>query len=70
MFGPAGMPKEALDRISQSVMKAVKRPDLSDRLLKMGFEPNGSTPAELGARLRTDFSAWEKPAKGTGLSLE
>lgn len=70
MFGPAGLPPEALDRISKSVIKAIKRPDVADRLLKMGFEPIGSTPGELGARLRADFSAWEKPAKGTGLSLE
>lgn len=70
MFGPAGMPKDVLDRINQSVVRAIKRPDITERLLKMGFEPIGSSPAELGTRLTADFAAWEKPAKGTGLSLE
>lgn len=70
LFGPAGMPAEVVDRLNRAAVRAIKRPDVADKLLKLGFEPIGSTASELGMRLRNDFSAWEKPAKSTGLSIE
>ena len=70
MFGPAGMAPDVVERLNRAVVRAIKRPDMADKLMKMGFEPIGSTSAELATRLRADFAAWERPAKGTGLSLD
>ena len=70
MFGPAGMAPDVVERLNRAVVRAIKRPDMADKLMKMGFEPIGSTSAELASRLKADFAAWEKPAKGTGLSLD
>ncbi len=70
MFAPAGLPREIQERLSQAVIKAIKRPDMAEKLVKMGFEPVGSTASELSARQQADFLAWEKPAKAVGLSLD
>ena len=70
MFGPAGMPKDVVDRLSQSVMKAVRRTDVAEKLAKLGFETVGSTPTELAALQKVDFDAWGRPVKTLGLSLD
>lgn len=70
MYAPAGVPKDALDRLSRSAIKAVKRPDIVEKLAKLGFEAVGSTASELAAQQKIDFEVWGKPVKALGLSLD
>ena len=52
LFAPAKTPKEVIDRLQREVAAAVKHPDVSKRLLDIGAQPVGSTPAEQDAMLR------------------
>ncbi len=70
MYGPAGMAPEALARLERAVQRAVKTPAIQKRLLELGYEPIGSSSAELAAAQRTDLARWEKPIKATGVSLD
>lgn len=70
MYAPAGLPPDVLARLERSVASAVRTPALRDRLLKLGYEPVGSTSAELAAAQRADLARWEKPIKATGVVLE
>lgn len=70
MYAPAGVPQEALARLERAVGKAVKSPELRERFLKLGYEPIGSTSAELAAAQRADLARWEKPIKATGVQLD
>ena len=70
MYAPAGLPRDVQVRLQNAAMKAVKRPDVAERLLKLGFDPVGSTAIDLTAVQKTDFANWERPAKATGLSLD
>ena len=46
IFVPAKTPKEIIDRLNKEIIAAVKNPELAARLIDMGAEPVGSTPAE------------------------
>ncbi len=70
MYAPAGLPPEALARLERAVSTAVKKPAMQERLMKLGYEPVGSTSAELAAAQRADLARWEKPIKATGVSLD
>lgn len=70
MYAPAGLSADLQQRLQNAAMKAVKRADVAERLLKLGFDPVGSSATELAAAQRADFSRWERPAKATGLSLD
>jgi tripartite-type tricarboxylate transporter receptor subunit TctC len=70
MYAPAGVPPDVLSRLERSVAAAVRTPALRDRLLKLGYEPVGSTSAELAAAQRADLARWEKPIKATGVILD
>ena len=70
MYGPAGMPPEVLGKLERSVAAAVKTPALREKFLKLGYDPIGSTSAELAAAQRADLARWEKPIKATGVQLD
>ena len=70
MYGPAGMPPATLARLEQAVAAAVRKPAVRERLLQLGYEPVGSTSAELAAAQRADLARWEKPIKATGVTLD
>lgn len=70
MYAPAGIPPEALARLEHAVMAAVRKPALQERLRKLGYEPVGSSAAELAATQRADLARWERPIKATGVQLD
>ena len=39
-------------------------------LIEQGYEPVGSTPAELAAAQAADLKRWEGPIKATGVQLD
>lgn len=70
MYGPAGLAPEVRDRISAAVAKAIRTPALRSKLIEQGYEPVGSTPAELAAAQAADLKRWEGPIKATGVQLD
>lgn len=70
MYGPAGLKPEVRDMISTAVAKAVRTPALRAKLIEQGYEPVGSTPAELAAAQAADLKRWEGPIKATGVQLD
>lgn len=70
MYGPANLNPATRDRLQQAVSAAVKAPALSERLKGLGYEPVGSTAAELAAAQAADLKRWEAPIKATGVQLD
>lgn len=70
MYAPAGLAPEVASRLEKAVAAAVRKPDVQARLLKLGYEPIGSTGAELAAAQRQDLARWEQPIKATGVVLD
>ncbi len=70
MYGPAHLNPATRDRLQQAVSAAVKSPALSERLKGLGYEPVGSTAAELAATQAADLKRWQAPIKATGVQLD
>lgn len=70
VYGPAGMSPASQNRLSQALAQAMKQPALHERLLGLGYEPVGSTPAELASAQASDLKRWEAPIKATGVQLD
>jgi tripartite-type tricarboxylate transporter receptor subunit TctC len=70
MYAPAGIPAPALTRLERAVAAAVQKPAMQERLRSLGYDPVGSTSAELAAAQRADLARWEKPIKATGVQLD
>jgi tripartite-type tricarboxylate transporter receptor subunit TctC len=63
LFVPAGTPREIVMTIQRETAKALKAPDLIERLKTGGNEAVGSTPEEFDARFRADIAKFAKIVK-------
>ncbi len=70
MYGPAQLPPDTLKRLESAMVRAIQQPQVRERLVQLGYDPVGSTSAELAATQRADLARWEKPIKATGVTLE
>jgi len=67
---PAGTPREIVRRFNSEVGKALKAPDLIDRLDKMGVVITHSSPEEMDTLLRSETQRWERVIKERNLKAD
>jgi len=60
VLAPAGTPKEIVNLLQKEIATALAQPDVKDKVLALGFEPSGITPAEFGAYIRAEIAKWRK----------
>ena len=67
LFGPAGIPKEVVDRVAAAMKKVAARKDVRDALGKIAFEVQSSTPAEMGKFNKDQLEIWKVTADAVNL---
>jgi tripartite-type tricarboxylate transporter receptor subunit TctC len=67
LFSTGGTPRAIIDRLAQETARAVRSPDLKERLSAEGLEPVGSSADEFGAYLRAEMAKWAKVVKAAGI---
>jgi tripartite-type tricarboxylate transporter receptor subunit TctC len=70
VFGPKGMPRDVVDRLSRELAVVLKRPEVREAFGKLAFEPKSSTPEELTAMLKQQIEAWTSIAREVGIKAE
>ena len=60
MAVPAATPADRINKIQQSVVSALKQPDVQKTLAGLGVEPVGDTPAQFGAYIKDELVRWQK----------
>jgi tripartite-type tricarboxylate transporter receptor subunit TctC len=63
---PLRTPKDVIARVNADINKALKDPELQEKLVAVGAEAAGSSPSEFGAFLRSQSQHWQKLLKETG----
>jgi len=67
---PAAVPKPVLEKIHADMIKALKTPDLQQRLLEQGIDPAPTTPEQFAAFIRSEIARWAKVAKASGAAAQ
>jgi len=67
---PAGTPQPVIGRLHDETVKALKLPDLQQRLASEGCDAVGSTPEQLAAYIKTEMARWAKVVKASGMQAE
>ena len=70
MMAPAGTPKAIVQLLQRETAKALKAPDVNERLRAAGLDPVGNTPEEHAAQLRADLARWAKVAKTAKIKID
>jgi tripartite-type tricarboxylate transporter receptor subunit TctC len=69
VLAPAGTPAAVIGRLNAELLKAVRSPDILERLAPDGGEPVGSTPELFGQHLATEIARWRKVVREAGIPM-
>lgn len=70
MFGPAGLPKEVVERVSTALQRALSRPEVRERITAMGAEPTPSDTAGFTNLVKSQLDIWGKNVALSGIQAE
>jgi tripartite-type tricarboxylate transporter receptor subunit TctC len=70
IMGPAGLPRDIVDRLNKAVTEAVTSDDLRTRLTKLGSEPSPGSPESFAAFLKQDVKDWAEIIRVSGASAD
>lgn len=70
VFAPAGLPNAVLDKLNATLNLALKSAQVRERMIKEGFEPIPSTPAQARERLDKEIPMWAKLVKDRGITAD
>jgi tripartite-type tricarboxylate transporter receptor subunit TctC len=70
IFAPAKTPPAIVELLSREISAVLKRPDVADPMFEAGIAALGSSPEEIGARVRADIDRWRRIIKDTGIKIE
>jgi tripartite-type tricarboxylate transporter receptor subunit TctC len=70
MFGPAGMPPEAVKVLANAVEKALAKPEVRQRFAGSGTDTYWSGPKEFDAFVKSELANWTAMIKEAGIQPE
>jgi tripartite-type tricarboxylate transporter receptor subunit TctC len=60
VLAPTGTPQEIVNLLQREIAAILSSPDVKEKVLGLGFEPDGNTPAEFGVYIRAELAKWRK----------
>ena len=70
IMAPHGTPRPIIDLWHREVAKALKSPDVIEKLKQNGLDPRGTTPAEHTAHIRDELDRWAKVVKAAKVTAQ
>jgi len=70
LLAPAGTAREIVSQLSATLTKIAQSPDIRERLVARGAEPQSGSPEHLGAFIRSEITKWAKVVAASGARAE
>jgi tripartite-type tricarboxylate transporter receptor subunit TctC len=70
LLAPAATPKAVVEKLSADANQVLADPEVKQRMLALGAEPAGNTPAQFAAFIRGDQAKWSKLMQERGIAPE
>ena len=70
IVAPAATPKPVIEKLAAAAQRAVRTPELAERLKRDGVEPVGSTPEAFAALIAKEIVQWRELAQSAKITLE
>lgn len=67
---PRRTPKAIVARLHQETAAIVKKPEVREKLIALGFDPEGNTPGEFAAQNKSELAKWAKVIKIANVKIE
>jgi len=69
-MAPGGTPRDIVNRLSAEAAKALKEPDVREKLVQSGIEPVGNTPEAAKKFLDAEIAKWKKVIDTAGVKAD
>lgn len=70
IVAPIKTPKPIIDKLATQITRILREPAMTKRLIEMGVDPLGGTPAEFDKRIRSDIERFGKAVKASGAKAD
>ncbi|MDB5637390.1 MAG: transporter substrate-binding protein [Bradyrhizobium sp.] len=70
LLGPAGMPRDLVEKLSHDFVAALNTEAVKERLTKLGASPIGSSPQQFDTKIRADYKKWGPIIEAAGMKAE
>ena len=70
LLAPAAVPKPVIARLHSEAVKALRAPDVIDKLSSQGAEPVANSPEEFTAFVRSEIEKWAKLVKAANMRTD
>lgn len=70
LHAPKGTAPAIVSRLHRELATIVRKPEISERLAALGIEPEGNSPDEFLAQIKTEIAAWGKVITAAKLPKE
>lgn len=67
---PAATPKDIVMRLNAEINKALKTPDVKQKLIDQGADVVGGTPAQFGTLIQTEIARWAPVIQASGATVD
>ena len=71
VWGPPGLPREVVNKLSAAIASTMQKKDVRDRLVDLGADPvDGVTPAQFEAYAKSELERFAKIVKQAGVKMQ
>ena len=70
MRGPAKMPPKIVQRLNAELQQVLNDPEVRNKLIAQGVDPEGGTPAEFGAFIQRETKMWAALLKNVKIDMQ
>ncbi|MFO1328263.1 MAG: tripartite tricarboxylate transporter substrate binding protein [Rubrivivax sp.] len=67
LAAPPGTPRDIVDRLRRETVKVLADPEIRERYAALGLDPRGTTPEELAAMLREQFTRYGRAIRDNNI---
>ena len=67
---PAGLPRNIVNRLNTEIVEIMRAPEMRDRLVSQGAEPQTNTPEQFAAYIKSEIAKWAKIVRDTGIASQ
>jgi tripartite-type tricarboxylate transporter receptor subunit TctC len=70
IFGPPGLPAPVVERLNRTLMDAIADDKVRERILTAGVMVKGSSAADFGAFMASEFKRWDAVREAAGIAQQ
>jgi len=70
IVGPAGLPKEVMDKLVPALTSVMKDPEVILAIKREGYDPMPMTPQQTAEKIKSDFELWGKTVKSANITAD